>query len=221
MTDELLDALDRDGRILKTGPKREILDEQRQVAFDTGESPYAVPVVYLVLHHPEKGIYTVLRADKSVDPRLWSETVAGHISHDEKSDETLVREGREEGGIDIVIAQTVDEYFARVDKERGELWKYALVRKITVEPEFKVFRVDRDSHRRWLKWTQAHIYLGVFHGNLTITTGSGTPDFTDGRGESLDYKIMPHDALKNSLADNDPNFTHSLAVIMNRYGSLL
>lgn len=221
MVEELIDALGLDGRVLKTGPKKEILDEQRQVAFDTGESPYAVPVVYLVLHHPERGVYTVQRGDKSVDPQLWSETVSGHQSHDEKPDGALVREVREEGGINIVIAQSVDEYFSRVNKEEGELWRYALVRKITVDPEFKVFKFDRDSHRLWLKWTQAHIYFGVFHGNLALTAKSGTIEFSDGFGKAPDYKIMPHDNLKKSLENKDPLYTHSLAVIMNRYGALL
>ena len=113
----MLDFYDEKGNLLGTRTKKEVLNEQKTISLETGESPFAVPVIHLLLSHPEKGIYTVQRANKSENPYLWCKPVGGHISSGETEDSTLIREGQEEIKTDIILANSEEEYLNLISND--------------------------------------------------------------------------------------------------------
>jgi len=216
---EILDTYDQDGNLLKTISKKEILAEQKRVAFETGDSSFAVPVVYLLLSHPENGVYVVQRANKSENPYLWCKPVGGHIGSGDDPDSTLLREGKEEIKTDIVLAKSIGEYFDLISQD--SLIEHAIVRKIDFQPWFGTYRVDRDTRKNWMKRTRAHIYAGVYRGSIGFTNATNTKDFVDGLGEAVGVKIYDKNDLQRILSSGDPNFTHDLGILVRDYHAFL
>ena len=218
---EMLHAYDPQGVVIKTEPKRRLLTEQRESSVERGDSPFAVGVVYVLLSHPEEGVYVVQRANKREDPYLWSAAVAGHISADESPEETARRETVEELLTKIEIASSVDEYTDRLKTD--PLTEHAIVRKIDFIPWFGTYRIDRITQRTWQKRTHAHIFAGMYRALPVFNEQEPGDDdeFSDGMGEARAVKIYQKEELQRLLVQNDPRFTHTLGVLVNRYHAFL
>ena len=101
---EFLEAYNRDGSVLKKGPKNQLIDEQRTVSMEHGDSPFALKGIFLFLSHPEQGLYIVRRANVRENPNLLCKSVGGHCRPGEDPDAALERECGEEIGKEIVKA---------------------------------------------------------------------------------------------------------------------
>ena len=227
---EFIYAYDREGNRIKRDLKGTIIEEQREAAFRTGDSPFAVEVIYLLLFHPEQGVYVVQRANKREDPYLWSTSVGGHVSADEQADQTMSRESGEElkireesgeelKGIETILVSTPDD-FVRIVRD-DPLDTRAVARKIQFVPWLGTYRIDRETKHPWLKRTHAHIYVGVFRGMPIFGPESQDTEFMDGTREAIAAKTYPKEELKRILSQNDPRFSNTLGVLVDRYHAFL
>ncbi|MBT4804924.1 NUDIX domain-containing protein [Candidatus Woesearchaeota archaeon] len=217
--EEMLDFYDEKGNLLGTRTKKEVLNEQKTISLETGESPFAVPVIHLLLSHPEKGIYTVQRANKSENPYLWCKPVGGHISSGETEDSTLIREGQEEIKTDIILANSEEEYLNLISND--SLTKHAIVRKIDFQPWLGAYRLDRDTGKMWMKRTRTHIYAGVYRGKIGFTQTTDQEEFNDGLGEAVGVKIYKKEDLDKLLLEKNNTFTEDFKTLFRDYKELL
>lgn len=216
---EYLDAFDKTGKKIKTAERKQLLNEIKGYSFEHGDCILAVPAVNLLLAHPEKGVYLVKRANKAENPYMWCKTVGGHISSGESPDETLVREAKEEINTEIVIANSIDDYFEKISKD--PLTERAVVRKIDFNPWFGSYRLDRDTGKKWMKRSVLHIYAGRLRKPLDFTDATDAVNFSDGLGEATAYKIWNKAELQDLLAKGDPRFTHDLFILMRDYHAFI
>lgn len=203
---ECLYAYDKDENILKKDKKKKLLSEQRKASFESGDSPFALHAIYLLLTHPEKGAYIVQRADKREDPDLWSMTVGGHVSADEPPDDTVVRETKEELNMRLVLA-SIDDCVRQAREQ--PLMEYAIAHKVAFIPWLGTYRLDRPTKDHWLKRTHAHLYAGVFRGSPVIGP------------EARAVKIYTKDDLRHGLSEHNRLFSDTLRVFVERYPAIL
>ncbi|MDO8642036.1 MAG: NUDIX domain-containing protein [Candidatus Woesearchaeota archaeon] len=216
---ELIHAYDQQGTIVETGTKRDILNKQREYAITNGESPFAVPSVLLLLTHPEDGFFSVQRSNRREDPLLWSETASGHIAIDEDPNTALLREGREEINVDIIIAGSLEEYRARLRLDN--LIDHAVVRPIDFRPWMGAYRIDRETHARWMKRTRTSVYAGVYRGEVQCSSEGGGEDDSNGLGETLAVQKFKKDDLVARIAAGDPRFRHQLTMAVRDYHAFI
>lgn len=187
--------------------KKKLLSEQRVASFKSGDSPFALHAVYLLLLHPEKGIYLAQRANKREDPNLWSTTVGGHVSADEQPDQTVIRESQEELNIKLIIAPTIDDYVLLAQQE--SFMERAVARKVDFIPWLGTYRLDRVTKDHWLKRTHGHFYAGVFRGSLVLSS------------EVRDCRPYTKNELHQQLSEHNRLFSDTLRVLVERYPATL
>jgi isopentenyldiphosphate isomerase len=90
----------------------------RSVCHD-GKSMLLHPVVHLHLFNSKGELYLQKRAKtKDIQPGKWDTSVGGHISPDESPDEALMREAREELGLENFIPEYKGKYIWESARER-------------------------------------------------------------------------------------------------------
>lgn len=217
---ELLDAYNEEGKLVKTEEKDKLLNEIKEHSLREGDAHLAVPAVFLLLVHPQNGIYVVKRADKSENPHLWCKTVGGHVHHGETPDEGLRRESDEEINTKVEIAHSIDDYLYK--KQNYDLKVQAVVRQIDFKPWFATDRIDRETGRPWKRRFRAHIYAGVLEKEkLEFTESTGADEFSDGLGEAIEYMFYPKEELRELLEKGDRRFTHDLSILVRDYHPFL
>src|SRR3989338_9116011 len=77
---EYLHVYNKNGEYLKTGERSQLYDELIKYSLKTGEAPFAVEAVHLLLFNSKGELYLVQRAyTKNKDPGKWSTTVGAHV----------------------------------------------------------------------------------------------------------------------------------------------
>ena len=217
---EYLDAYNEQGELVKTGDKETILDDIKRYSIKNGDANLAVPVVFLLLVHPDYGLYVVKRAAKSENPYLWCKTVGGHVRHGETADVALERESMEEIKTKVKIEHSIDDYLLSIGS--CDFTQVALVRQIDFKPWLGIDRIDRETGMPWRRRFRAHIYSGFFERTkLEFTQGTGLRTFDDGLGEAVECNFYQIDTLKELLEKGDRRFTHDLTVLVKNYHALL
>ncbi len=217
---EILGKYNEQGKEIGKGPKKEVLKEQREYSFEHGDSPFAVEASFLLLTHPEKGLYLIKRANKGENPYMWCKSVGGHISYGDNPDETMIREAQEEIQVKVILAESNAHYIDLLSND--QLVEHAIINKIGYIPWLGTYRVDRDARKEmkpnfvWKKRWMAHVYAGVFRGEVGFIEAIGD-DFEDGLGETVDHMFMKKEKLKSILESGDPRFTHDLGVLVKEY----
>jgi ADP-ribose pyrophosphatase YjhB (NUDIX family) len=203
---ELLTAYDRDGAPVKTAERTSLLAEIREYSLTHGDAPWAVRAAMLLLVNRAGQLYVVKRGDKPENPHRYDKTVGGHVTANETFSSALIRETREEIGVELIEANYVifPELVGRVDTTRT-----AVVRPIDYLRWVRSERATSDGPT-WIKRYQAMVYAGRFDGEVK---------FVD--GEATGHQMMSLAALKQAVAASPQEYTYDLLWLIDRYAVFL
>ncbi|MBS3122060.1 NUDIX domain-containing protein [Candidatus Woesearchaeota archaeon] len=199
---ELLDAFDEEGQLVKTLEKELLLREMKDYSYKHRDSPFAVPVVHLMLSNSQGQLYVIKRGDKDENPNKYCKSVGGHVRSGEPYETTLQRETLEEIGTDIIVT---DESVFEKAKSDVDTTKYAVVKRIGFDPWLKSIRKVKNG-RSWTKRVKAEIFVGIYDGNVS---------FKD--GEAVEMLLINKQDLIKRISDNSDDFTYDLRRIMSTY----
>jgi len=153
--DELFPVVDESGNQTALAP--------RSVCHD-GKSMLLHPVIHLHLFNKKGELFLQKRSlNKDIAPGLWDTSVGGHVNPDEKAEEALLRETREELGI------ALEEYFFLY----SYIWQSARERELV--KTFKaitsqMISVNHDEISEGKYWSigeiKKHIGTGIFTPNF-------------------------------------------------------
>ena len=121
------------------------------------------PVVHLHVFNPDGELYLQRRPEwKDIQPGKWDTAVGGHVDYGESIAEALMREAREELGVDAAGATAVEPYVFESDRERELINPFILVTDQEPHPTAEL------DGGRW--WSRDEI-------NLSLGRGIFTPNF--------------------------------------------
>lgn len=153
--DELFPVVDESGNQTGLAP--------RSVCHD-GKSMLLHPVVHLHLFNDKGELFLQKRSsNKDIAPGLWDTSVGGHVNPDEKAEEALLRETREELGITLVEYTFLYSYIWQSARERElvKTFKATTSHVIIVNPD------EISEGRYWsIGEIQKHIGTGIFTPNF-------------------------------------------------------
>lgn len=118
------------------------------------------PVVHLHVFNPEGELYLQRRPEwKDIQPGKWDTAVGGHVDYGESIAEALMREAREELGLDATGAAAQEPYVFESDRERELINPFILVTGSEPHP------TDELDGGRW--WSRDEIIFSLGRGIFT------------------------------------------------------
>ena len=144
--EEWLPLIDTSGKVTGNAPR---------FAVHNGKNRWLHPVVHL--HIIQKGgIWLQKRpAHKHIQPEKWDTAVGGHLNMGESIENALIRETREEIGINITNPVMLGQYLWESELEREMVFSFALVYNGKITPDSK----ELDGGRLW-KYPEIDANLG-------------------------------------------------------------
>ncbi len=141
MSAELFPIVDNDGHTIGSATRSTCHD---------GKSKLLHPVVHLhVISNDGRSIYLQRRSmNKDIQPGKWDTAVGGHVDYGETVAEAMLREAREELGIDASTGKLIMSYIWESERER----EMVNVHTVKVDPDkFEVTPdpVEVDEARFW------------------------------------------------------------------------
>ena len=134
--DEIFPIVDEGGTVVGSATRGEC----------HGGSMLLHPVVHLHVFNSRGEIYLQRRpAWKDIQPGKWDTAVGGHIDYGETPEEALVREVREELGIETFTPEVVDKYVFESQRERELVY----VHRTTYDGEIHPSTDELDGGRFW------------------------------------------------------------------------
>ncbi len=131
---ELFPVVDSDGRVTGSATRGECHD---------GKSMLMHPVVHLHILDPGRNAILLQRRSmsKDIQPGRWDTAVGGHVDYGETVADALLREAREELGVDASGAATLCRYEWRSERER----ELVNVHVLFADPESLALKPDPDE----------------------------------------------------------------------------
>ena len=118
------------------------------------------PVVHLHLFNTDGDLYLQRRPRwKDIQPGKWDTAVGGHVDYGESVAGALLREAREELGVDATGAEPLEPYVFESDRERELINPFRLVAAIEPHP------TDELDGGRW--WSRDEILFSMGRGVFT------------------------------------------------------
>ena len=144
--EEWLPVIDTAGKVIGNAPR---------FAVHSGKTRWLHPVVHL--HIIQKGgIWLQKRPmHKQVQPGKWDTAVGGHLDMGESIEKALIRETREEIGIDITNPVVLGQYLWESELEREMVFSFALIYNGKITPDSN----ELDGGRLW-KYSEIDANLG-------------------------------------------------------------
>ena len=114
--EEMLPVINEQGDFIKLAP--------RSICHD-GKSMLLHPVIHLHIINGEGKIFLQLRSkDKDIQPGKWDTSVGGHVDPGETTEQALMREAREEAGLENFSYEFIRNYIWESDREREMVYSY-------------------------------------------------------------------------------------------------
>ena len=153
--DELLPLVDEQGNIIGTATRGECHDGTKRLH----------PVVHLHVFNTQGDIYLQKRPEwKTIQPGKWDTAVGGHVDFGEDIPTALLRETREELGINAEGCELVQMYEFHSDREHELVYAYKIVYDKDITPS-----EETDGGRFWsLQEIQDAIGQGILTPNFEM-----------------------------------------------------
>ncbi len=153
--EEWFPTVDEEGKITGKAP--------RSVCHD-GKSKLLHPVVHLHLFNTQGMLFLQKRSmDKDIQPGKWDTSVGGHIGLQEKIEDALSREAKEELGLRNFQPQFINKYVWESSRERELVFSF-----VTVSEHIPVINKKEISEGRF--WTideiKKSLGIGIFTPNF-------------------------------------------------------
>ncbi len=134
-------VVDTDGRVIATATRARCHD---------GRSHLLHPVVHLHILSPGRDMVLLQRRSmsKDIQPGRWDTAVGGHVDAGESVDQALLREAREEIGVDARGARPLCRYVWESDRE-SELVNVFILEAAPEEPTLTPDPDEVDELRFW------------------------------------------------------------------------
>jgi isopentenyldiphosphate isomerase len=114
--EEMLPVINEQGDFIKLAP--------RSICHD-GKSMLLHPGIHLHIINGEGKIFLQLRSkDKDIQPGKWDTSVGGHVDPGETTEQALMREAREEAGLENFSYEFIRNYIWESDREREMVYSY-------------------------------------------------------------------------------------------------
>lgn len=200
---EELEAVDRQGQVLKVVERNELLAEMAHDFDQTGDNNFAVRVVHIMLARSNGKWLIVQRGNTTQNPFMWDMTVGGHIKAGDIWDESALREVEEEIGVTSKIVSLLD--YPKV-LASADLTKTAIMRLIDLDPWYQAPMTRRDDGKVWKKRECQAVYVGVYDGPISF------PD-----GEAQNVQEVHPDELEALMAKDPTHYMSFLKMFLERY----
>ena len=147
---ELLPLVNSDGNILGSATRGECHDGSMKLH----------PVVHLHVFNGKGELYLQKRPEwKTIQPGKWDTAVGGHVDFGEEIHTAMLREAREELGVDANQAQLVEKYVFTSECEKELIFAYKLTTDAEISPS-----AETDGGRFW---SMEEIHDAIGQGTLT------------------------------------------------------
>lgn len=155
MSEEYLPLVDVEGNIIGK--------ELRSVCHN-GESMLLHPVVHLHIFNRRGELFLQKRSlNKDIQPGMWDTSVGGHVDPGEKIEEAMLREAKEEAGIEGFDYSLVKKYIWQSDMERELVHTYITTTEFLPVPD----PGEVDEGRFWTpEEIRASLGRGIFTPNF-------------------------------------------------------
>lgn len=124
MTEEIFDVVDEDDKVIEKATRKEVHDKKL----------IHRSVMFFIFDRKERILVTQRTKAKDMFPDYWSITLGGHVNSGESYDEAVVREAKEEVGIESksffmgIIKKRVPE-----EKENSKVYGFVTDKKIKLD----------------------------------------------------------------------------------------
>ena len=147
---ELLPLVDPEGNILGSATRGECHDGTMRLH----------PVVHLHVFNGKGELYLQKRPEwKTIQPGKWDTAVGGHVDFGEDIRTALLREAREELGIDASQATLIEKYVFTSECEKELIFAHRLTTDAAITPS-----AETDGGRFW---SMKEIHDAIGQGTLT------------------------------------------------------
>jgi isopentenyl-diphosphate delta-isomerase type 1 len=149
--DELFPLIDESGKVIGSASRRECHNGSKRLH----------PVIHLHVFNKKGALLLQKRSEnKDIQPGKWDTSVGGHVDFGETIEEALMREVREELGIQTFIPEFIRSYIFESEIEKEMVYSY----KTIYEGPF-TFAPDEIDEIRF--WTMEEIAQNVGHSVFT------------------------------------------------------